>query len=73
MKISGIVGVNDHVEAEKKSKAEYQKITNNLKPVLWDDNSKNKIPSSRIYKGGQLGLFYAKLPNRVYVSKENTE
>ena len=73
MKRSGVVGVNDHGEAGDNSEEEYQKIINNWKPGFWDKIRKKKITPSRIYNRDKLVLFYAKLPNPVYVSKEKAK
>ena len=69
LKRSGIVGVNAHGEYGENSDKHYHKMINNWNPGFWDEIRKKKITPSRIYNGSQLGLFYAKLPNHVYVSK----
>ena len=73
LKRSGIVGVNAHGGAGEKSDEENRQIIYIWKPRFWGEISKNKIPSLCIYNVDLLSLFYAKLPNRVYVSKEKTK
>ena len=65
--------MNYHGEAGANSDKEYQKIINNWKPVLWDEIIKKKINLLHIYNGNQLGLFYSKLTNCVYVLKEKAK
>ena len=72
-KRSAVFGANAHGEAVENSDEEYHQIIVNWKPVFWDEIRKKKIAPSRIYNGNKLGLFYAKLPNRVYVLKEKSK
>ena len=55
---------------------EREKIMTEWRPQFYTLLEKYDIPTSRVYNGDQTGLYYQKLPNRMYVdstSKKNTQ
>ena len=71
MRRHGITGLNLHGEACDMNPEERMKIMEEWRietfhPVI----DKYSIPPERIYNADQTGLFYQKLPNRLYIEKE---
>ena len=69
---NAFVSVNAHGEANEISDSEYNNIIAEWKnSTLNVEVTKHNVTKDRIYNGDQTGLFFNKLPNRVFVKKEN--
>jgi DDE superfamily endonuclease/Tc5 transposase DNA-binding domain len=69
---NGKVGIQRHGEADDLSPEFLQKTIEDWKknqffPLIEEYD----VPSQRIYNADQTGLFYQKLPNKIYVDKDN--
>jgi Uncharacterized conserved protein len=65
----GIVGFNLHGEANECDEEVAKKSGEELRKQLADLIERFDIPRSHIYNADQTGLYYTKLPNRIYGSK----
>ena len=66
----GKVGINLHGEANDMTAEEREGIMADWRVEFHELLDKFSIPPSRVYNGDQTGLYYQKLPNRIYVDKD---
>jgi len=69
LKRNGIVGVRLHGEGNELSDEERCVLITKFKDELHDLIDKDNVPPSCVYNADQTGLFFNKLPNRVYIKK----
>jgi hypothetical protein len=63
------ISINLHGEAMDLTKKEAEVLMKPWRKKLEEKIEKHNVPTSRIYNADQTGLYYTKLPNRMYVNK----
>ena len=64
------VGIHLHGEADDMTAGEREEIMAGWRLTFHDLLEEYSIPPSCVYNGDQTGLYYQKLPNRMYVDKD---
>ena len=66
----GKVGINLHGEGNDMTAEEREGIMVDWRVKFHELLEEFSIPPSRVYNGDQTGLYYQKLPNRIYMDKD---
>lgn len=64
------VGVNLQGEAGEKTDEQAEMLMRHFRDELQALMDKHNVPLEHVYNGDQTGLYYRKMPNRIYVDKE---
>jgi hypothetical protein len=62
-----LIGVSLHGEANNMDDKEREQIMSAWREKLWKKLCDHNIPPECIYNGDQSGLFFNKMPNRMYI------
>ena len=69
--LTRIVGVSVHGESDEMSDERCNETIDEWKPIFFKIIRDHNVPAERACDRDQTGLFYAKLPNRMHLKKEN--
>ena len=69
LRIHGKVGINLHGEADDMTEKERNDIMDKWRTEFFELLRKKGIHKECLYNADQTGLYYQKLPNRIYVDK----
>jgi hypothetical protein len=66
-----LIGVSLHDEANDMDDKEHEQIKSAWREKFWKKLRDRNIPPECIYNGDQSGLFFNKMPNRMYIDKNH--